>query len=141
MDGVAAGLPEWMRAKKLQKRAARAGFDWPEAAPVLEKLEEECDEIARAIEGGDAVEIEEELGDLLFAAINLARKLDVDPGRALRIANAKFEARFRAMEALAGDAEAFAALDLDGQEALWQRVKQTDGKREKENGRPKDRHE
>jgi ATP diphosphatase len=136
MDGVAPGLPEWMRARKLQKRAARAGFDWPEPALVLDKLDEECGEVAQAIAGGDPIEIEEELGDLLFAAVNLARQLDVDPGRALRSANAKFEARFRAMEALAGGAEALAALELDEQEALWQRVK-AGASRKGEGGRGK----
>lgn len=124
MDGVAAGLPEWMRAKKLQKRAAEAGFDWPDAIPVLDKLDEETHEVREAIESGEAHKIEEELGDLLFAAVNLARQLRIDPGVALRGANAKFEDRFRAMEKQAGGAEALAALDLDEQEALWQQVKQ-----------------
>jgi ATP diphosphatase len=124
MDGVAPGLPEWMRAKKLQKRAAEAGFDWPDAEPVLDKLGEEAQEVREAMASGDPVHIEEELGDLLFAAVNLARQLKVDPGKALRRANAKFEQRFRAMEERAGGAEALAALDLDAQEALWQAVKQ-----------------
>ena len=123
MDGVAAGLPEWMRARKLQKRAAEAGFDWPEAAPVLDKLDEEAEEVREAMEAGDLAHIEEEVGDLLFVAVNLARQLKVDPGKALRGANAKFERRFRAMEERAGGAEALAALDLDEQEALWQAVK------------------
>ncbi|MEM1411316.1 MAG: nucleoside triphosphate pyrophosphohydrolase [Pseudomonadota bacterium] len=123
MDGVAAGLPEWMRAKKLQKRAAEAGFDWPDAMPVLDKLAEEADEVREAIEASDPDHIEEEVGDLLFAAVNLARQLRVDPGKALRGANAKFEQRFRAMEAEAGGAEALSRLDLDAQEALWQRAK------------------
>ena len=123
MDGVAAGLPEWMRAKKLQKRAAEAGFDWPEAGPVLDKLDEEAQEVREAMASGDPAQIEEEVGDLLFAAVNLARQLKVDPGKALRGANAKFEARFRAMEERAGGAEALAELDLDAQEALWQIVK------------------
>jgi ATP diphosphatase len=123
MDGVAAGLPEWMRAKKLQKRAAEAGFDWPEAGPVLDKLNEEAREVREAMVSGDEAHIEEEVGDLLFAAVNLARQLKVDPGKALRGANAKFEHRFRAMEERAGGADALAALDLDEQEALWQAVK------------------
>ena len=124
MDGVAAGLPEWMRAKKLQKRAAEAGFDWPDAGPVLDKLDEEAREVREAMASGDARHIEDEVGDLLFAAVNLARQLKVDPGKALRGANAKFERRFRAMEERAGGAEALAELDLDAQEALWQAVKQ-----------------
>jgi ATP diphosphatase len=123
MDGVAAGLPEWMRAKKLQKRAAEAGFDWPGPEPVLDKLDEERGELAEALATGDAETIEEELGDFLFAVVNLARKLRLDPGVALRGANAKFEARFRAMEDLAGGVDAFSALDLEAQEMLWQRVK------------------
>ncbi len=123
MDGVAAGLPEWMRAKKLQKRAAGAGFDWPGPAPVLDKLTEETGEVAEAIADGDRAKITEEIGDLLFAAVNLARQLNVDPGDALRGANAKFEARFRAMEDLAGGADALAALDLEAQERLWVAVK------------------
>ncbi len=125
MDGVAVGLPEWMRARKLQKRAAEAGFDWPGPEPVLDKLDEERVEIEQAIAAGDRDEIADELGDLLFVVVNLARQLKVDPGDALRGANAKFEARFRAMEDLAGGAEALATLDLDAQEALWVRVKET----------------
>lgn len=124
MDGVAAGLPEWMRARKLQKRAAEAGFDWPDPGPVLDKLAEEAREVGEAMASGDPAHIEEEIGDLLFAAVNLARQLKVDPGKALRGANAKFEQRFRAMEERAGGAEALAELDLDAQEALWQAVKQ-----------------
>ncbi len=125
MDGVAPGLPEWMRARKLQKRAAQAGFDWPGPEPVLEKLEEERQEVRQAIAGGNQDHIEEELGDLLFAAVNLARQLKLDPGVALRRANRKFEQRFRAMEEQAGGTEAFASLDLDAQEQLWQMVKRT----------------
>jgi ATP diphosphatase len=124
MDGVAAGLPEWMRAKKIQKRAAEAGFDWPSAEPVLDKLAEESREVREAMDSGNEANIEEEVGDLLFAVVNLARQLRVDPGKALRAANAKFEQRFRAMEERAGGADALAALDLDEQEALWQAVKQ-----------------
>lgn len=125
MDGVAPGLPEWMRAKKLQKRAAEAGFDWPGPAPVLDKLEEEGAELREAIATEDAEHVAEELGDLLFAAVNLARQLKIDPGVALRAANAKFEARFRAMETAAGGTKAFAELNLEQQEALWQQIKKT----------------
>ena len=116
MDGVAPGLPEWMRAKKLQKRAAQAGFDWPGPGPVLDKVNEECAEVRQALANNNVDEIEDELGDLLFAAVNLARQLQIDPGVALRRANRKFEQRFRAMEAQAGGSEAFADLDLDAQE-------------------------
>lgn len=125
MDGVAPGIPEWMRAKKLQKRAAQAGFDWSGPEPVLDKLHEECAEVREAIANGNRDEMEDELGDLLFAAVNLARQLRIDPGVALRRANRKFEHRFRAMEQQAGSPEAFSDLDLDAQEQLWQSVKRT----------------
>ena len=101
LAGVSRGLPALRRAVKLQKRAARVGFDWPAAEPIFDKLEEEADELKAAMAVGDADNIEEEIGDLLFAITNLARKLDVDPGGALRRSNHKFERRFRAMEALA----------------------------------------
>ena len=117
LAGVAAGLPALMRAVKLQKRAARVGFDWPDAEGSRAKLHEEIEEVTAA--SGDA--IEDEIGDLLFSAVNWARHLDVDPETALRRGNAKFERRFRAMEAIAG--ETFPALSLDEKEALWQQVK------------------
>ncbi len=120
LDGVALALPALMRAEKLQKRAAQTGFDWPDAEGPRAKVIEELDEIAEA---GGAEAIEEEVGDLLFAAVNLARHLKVDPEAALRRANAKFEARFRGMEDAAG--EGFIALDLDAKEALWEQVKRT----------------
>jgi len=123
MDDVPRGMPELLRARKIQKRAAQAGFDWPDAAPVLDKLREELLEIEQAMQSGEAARIEDELGDLLFAAVNLSRKLQLDPGRALRRATAKFETRYRAMEVSAGGSDAFAALDLAQQEALWQGVK------------------
>lgn len=117
LAGVAAGLPALMRAVKLQKRAARTGFDWPDTDGPLAKVYEEIAEIKTA----PAEELEEEVGDLLFAVVNWARHLGIDPETALRSGNAKFERRFRAMEAAAG--EAFATLTLDQQEALWQQVK------------------
>ena len=124
LDGVALALPSLLRAEKLQKRAARVGFDWTEAGHIFDKLTEETDEVREAIETGDPDKIEDELGDLLFVAANLSRRLNVDPEQALRRANAKFERRFRAMEALAErDGQDFAALDIDAQETLWQRVK------------------
>lgn len=124
LDGVALALPSLLRAEKLQKRAARVGFDWTEAGHIFDKLTEETDEVREAIETGDPDKIEDELGDLLFVAANLSRRLNVDPEQALRRANAKFERRFRAMEALAEqDGQDFEALDIDAQETLWQRVK------------------
>jgi ATP diphosphatase len=113
LDGVALGLPALMRAQKLQKRAARTGFDWPDADGPRAKITEELQEVADAGEDERAGEI----GDLLFAVVNYARHLGVDAEAALRQANGKFERRFAAMEAAAGDR--FAALDLDGKEALW----------------------
>ena len=118
LDGVALGLPALMRAEKLQKRAARTGFDWPDAEGARAKIDEELAEVATA---PDAAAREEEIGDLLFAVVNWARKLGIDPEAALRGANAKFERRFRAIEAAAGDG--FAALDLDAKEALWRHAK------------------
>ncbi|MEH3160299.1 MAG: nucleoside triphosphate pyrophosphohydrolase [Sphingomonas taxi] len=117
LAGVAAGLPALMRAVKLQKRAARVGFDWPDADGPKAKIVEEIEEVA----GASSDTVDEEIGDLLFATVNWARHLGIDPEAALRAGNAKFERRFRAMEAVAGDG--FAALSLDEKEAIWQRVK------------------
>lgn len=117
LAGVAAGLPALMRAVKLQKRAARVGFDWPDDKGPKSKIHEEIEEVATA----SPQHFEEEIGDLLFAVVNWARHLGVDPEAALRSGNAKFERRFRAMEQLAG--ADFPTLELAEQEALWQRVK------------------
>ena len=117
MDGVARALPALMRAEKLQKRAARDGFDWPDAAGPADKINEEIVELAEASPDNRL----EEAGDLLFAAVNLVRAYGLSPEEALRAANDKFEHRYRAMERLAQGR--FAALSLDEQEALWQRVK------------------
>lgn len=128
LAGIARGLPEWQRAVKLQSRAARCGFDWPDYRPVLAKLREELHEVEAefiARDAGQSARLEEELGDMLFVAANLARHAGVDPGSALRQANHKFERRFRAMEAAAKNrGEAFTALTLQQQEQLWQQVKQ-----------------
>jgi ATP diphosphatase len=118
LAGVALGLPALLRAEKLQKRAARTGFDWPDPSGARSKIDEEIDEFANA---PDAEARAEEMGDLLFAVVNWARHLGIDPETALRAANAKFERRFRAMEEMAG--EDFAALSLDDKEALWVRAK------------------
>ena len=125
LSGVARGLPEWKRALKLQKRAATVGFDWPDHRPVLDKLVEELDELRAEFEqGGDKARLEDEIGDLLFVMVNLARHADVDFSRALRHANAKFERRFRRMEALAeAEGRPMAERDLEDQEALWRKVK------------------
>lgn len=136
LSGIARGLPEWQRAVKLQKRAATIGFDWPGPAPVIDKLHEEIDEVraefdARAAgDAGAQDRLEDEIGDLLFVAANLARHAKVDPGVALRRANAKFERRFRAMERLAAaDGVDLAALDLDAQDAYWNRAKAEEASR------------
>ncbi|HJS35868.1 MAG TPA: nucleoside triphosphate pyrophosphohydrolase [Pseudoxanthomonas sp.] len=129
LAGVSRGLPEWQRAVKLQARAARVGFDWPDTAPVIDKLHEEIDEVRVELAADPSPErdarLEDEIGDLLFVAANLARHAKVDVGGALRRANLKFERRFRAMEALAAeDGTTMSALTLEQQEALWVRVKQ-----------------
>lgn len=131
LAGISAGLPEWLKAVKLQSRAARSGFDWPTPAPVLDKLAEELEEVraefARGPVADNQAALEEEIGDLLFVAANLARHARVDPGAALRRANLKFERRFRAMETLAAQrGQVFAELDMAAQEALWQAVKAQD---------------
>jgi ATP diphosphatase len=127
LDGVAVALPALMRALKLQTRAARTGFDWPDTVGVREKILEEIEELDAAI---SADEIEDEAGDLLFALVNLVRHKGVDPEVALRRANAKFERRFRMMEALANGTgaknageTAFALLTLEEKEALWVEAK------------------
>jgi nucleoside triphosphate diphosphatase len=118
LAGVALSLPALLRAEKLQKRASRVGFDWPDASGARDKVAEEIAEVETAT--CDA-EREEEIGDLLFAVVNWARKLGVEPEAALRAANAKFERRFRAMEDMADGN--LAERDLDAQAALWQAVK------------------
>ena len=121
LDGVALALPAAMRADKLQKRAARVGFDWPDTAGPAAKVLEEIAELAAATTDSDRAE---EAGDLLFAAVNLVRAYGIPAEEALRKANAKFERRFRAMEALAlAQGSAFDTLTLDQQEALWTDVK------------------
>ena len=138
LAGIARGLPEWQRAVKLQKKAATVGFDWPGPAPVIEKLKEELDEVqaefvALAAAPQDPAvreRLEEELGDLLFVAANLARHAKVDPGAALRRANHKFERRFRMMETMAAaDGVRLADLPLDAQDAYWNRAKATEAGR------------
>ncbi len=118
LDGVPLGLPALMRAEKLQRRAARVGFDWPDAAGPRAKIDEELDEIASA---PDADARAMEYGDLLFALVNWGRHMGMDPEAALRAANAKFERRFKDMEASSG--AGFEVLSLDEKEALWQAAK------------------
>jgi nucleoside triphosphate diphosphatase len=117
LDGVALALPALMRAQKLQKRAAREGFDWPDRDGPEGKIAEEIAELRDAPENARL----EEAGDFLFAAVNLVRHYGIDAEEALRLGNAKFERRFRAMES--ASAGAFATLSLEQQEALWRAVK------------------
>ncbi len=130
LAGVAHALPALSRAAKLTKRAARVGFDWPDLPPVFDKMQEELAELRHEVAQGtiDADRVEDEMGDVLFVASNLARKAGVDPETALRRANAKFERRFAAMEALAAaEGVSLDDLDLERCEALWVRVKQGEG--------------
>ena len=120
LDDVPVALPALKRAGKLTKRAARVGFDWPDAERVFEKFEEEAGELRAAIAHEDAENIAEEIGDLLFVCANLARKLGVEPESALRAANAKFDRRFRAIEtALKTQQRSAEEATLDEMEALW----------------------
>jgi ATP diphosphatase len=125
LAGIARGLPEWQRAVKLQKRAARVGFDWPDVNPVFDKLHEEIEELrAEFAQGTGHDALEDELGDVLFVAANLSRHGKVDFGAALRRANAKFERRFRRMEQLAADDGVdLSTLSLAAQDAYWNRAK------------------
>ncbi|MFN2100656.1 nucleoside triphosphate pyrophosphohydrolase [Altererythrobacter sp. MF3-039] len=120
MDGVAKTLPALVRAEKLQKRAARDGFDWRDTDGPRQKIIEEIEEL----EAAPADKIEEEAGDLLFAVVNLLRFLKIAPEDALRAGNAKFERRYRSMEMLAGGS--IDGLKIDEQEALWQQVKKSE---------------
>lgn len=126
LDGVAPGLPALLRAAKLQKRAARVGFDWPDVALVLDKIAEEAREVVEARELGPEA-LEEEVGDLLFVMANLARHLMVDPEAALRRANAKFIRRFNAVEddlrARGKRPEDSSLAEMD---AIWNRIRAED---------------
>ena len=128
LDGVALALPALIRAEKLQSRAARVGFDWGTPEPIFAKLREEIAECEAALASGNEAEIVEEIGDILFTAANLARRLGIDPEAATRGANAKFERRFRAMEAEASRAgREMKTMSLDELEALWVAAKQRVG--------------
>lgn len=121
---VPVGFPALTRALKLQKRAARVGFDWGAAEPILAKIEEEIAELRAAVaEGATLAERELELGDLLFTVVNLARHLGIDPEAALRATNGKFEWRFRSMEQVARDGSPLTERPLDELEAMWQAAK------------------
>ena len=125
LQGVALALPALVRADKLQKRAARVGFDWPDAAGAMDKLLEELQEVQQAVDAADAEAIKDELGDLLFAAVNIARLLGVDAEQALRRGNRNFETRFHRMENLlqVQGQEDLAALNLEQLEEAWECAK------------------
>jgi ATP diphosphatase len=124
LDDVPATLPALSRAAKLQKRAAGVGFDWPAALPVLDKVREELDEVLEAMASGDQAAISDELGDLLFSVVNLARHLKIDPENALRGANRKFERRFRFIEqALRDTHRPIEDCSLEDLDALWSEAK------------------
>ncbi|WP_280842847.1 nucleoside triphosphate pyrophosphohydrolase [Pararoseomonas baculiformis] len=127
LSGVAVNLPALTRAAKLTRRAARVGFDWPDAASVLDKLEEEAAELRAELPRAEPSRIADELGDLLFVLANLARKLDLDPEACLRGANAKFERRFGVIEArLAAEGRSPADASLEEMEAHWQEAKRAE---------------
>jgi ATP diphosphatase len=123
LDEVPRSLPALMEATKLGSKAASIGFDWNSAAPVFDKLQEELDELRQAIASGRSEEKEEELGDVLFTVVNLARKLGVQSEFALRASNAKFRRRFAAMEASAPSTSSIAELAPEELEKLWDRAK------------------
>jgi MazG family protein len=121
-------LPALTRALKLQRRAARVGFDWPAARPVLDKLREELGEVEQALDQGERGRVQGEIGDLLFSVVNLARHLETDPEAALRGSNAKFERRFRRIEErLRHQGRRPQDLPLAGLDALWDEVKRGEG--------------
>ncbi len=125
LDGVARALPALVRADKLQKRAARVGFDWPDAQTCLPKVEEELEELRQAMASGDRRALVHEAGDLLFAAVNLVRLLGLDPEQVLRRANDRFELRFRTMERQLAEAGTDPReLDLDAWEEAWLKAKE-----------------
>jgi len=130
MDDIPLAMPALARAMKLQRRARRVGFDWDHAAPVLDKIREEIEEVQAEFEqGGSPERLTDEVGDVLFAVVNWARHLGVDPETALRGSNRKFERRFRAMEALALERGLdLAKLDLPALDGLWSEVKETESR-------------
>lgn len=134
LEDIPRSMPAMMEAAKLGSRASKVGFDWPDVEGLFDKLDEEIAELRAEIPSGgpntekpqDAIAVEEELGDLLFTAVNLARHLRVDPESALRRANAKFRSRFTAMEHAAGGAEALDHLGPEELDALWRAAKRTE---------------
>jgi tetrapyrrole methylase family protein/MazG family protein len=131
LEGVSRALPATLEAFQLTRKASRIGFDWNDAAGVIAKMQEETAELESALQTRNRQRIEEEMGDLVFAAVNLGRFLEVDPEIALKKANAKFSRRFRAMEAMARESgREFKDLPRDEMEALWEATKNMEGKPE-----------
>jgi MazG family protein len=127
LQGVGKGLPALMKAQKLQKKAARVGFDWPDAAPVLDKIKEETAELEEAVKSGKQDAVADEIGDLLFSVVNLARKLGVESEAALAAASKKFVRRFHAMEEkLIGEGKKLGELSLAEMDVVWDQVKLTE---------------
>lgn len=128
LDDIPMAMPALSRAQKLQKRAATTGFDWDNRRDVLNKVKEEIAELEVEIEADNSRAMEEELGDLLFSCVNLARHLSIDPERAMRSANNKFQRRFEAMELLASKnkSSALSAMSVDEMELLWAQVKRAE---------------
>ncbi len=130
LGGVARALPALARAEKISRRAAGYGFDWDDAAQVIDKVREETDEVAEALAAGDRQAVADEIGDLLFSVANLARHAGIDPEAALRDGTAKFERRFAAMAAhLAAAGGELGRSDLAAMEAAWQAVKRDEAER------------
>ena len=130
LSGVKAGQPALARAMELQRKASTGGFDWNDPRAVLQKIREEADEIEAALDAGDAGELADETGDLLFALVNLARHAKVDPETALRSTNSKFERRFAYIErALAAKGRSLEAATLEDMDALWNEAKEKEKKK------------
>ena len=139
MDGVSRALPAALEGFQLTRRAARIGFDWTSIDGVIEKMNEEAEELRLALESADATKTEEEMGDLLFSAVNLARFLQIDPEIALKKANAKFSARFRRMEETAEKSgKALAAVSREQMEEFWEAAKSEE---KDEAGKPREARE
>ena len=130
LDGISRALPATLQGFQLTRKAARIGFDWDEASGVIAKMQEETEELRNALSTQDQSKVEEELGDLLFAAVNLSRFLHIDPEITLKKANAKFSRRFRAMEAMARKTgREFKDIPREEMETLWDATKESEGKR------------
>lgn len=124
LHGTGSGLPALMRGQKLQKKAARVGFDWPDAKPVFDKIREETAELEEAVQNGNKAHIEEEIGDLFFSVVNLARKLGIESESALAAANDKFMSRFHSMEKLLREqGRELGKLSLAEMDEAWDAVK------------------